>query len=238
MQNEQRVVLRLRVIRLHGSENRMTDVITVIAGPFAVTLKVQDSEWAVLFLDSVMESIIFQAKFENASCLCHELNGRKRVDFSPHLSMLIEGYWFDRTLDKKLVDARINREKVKTQLCEISYPSTSGVTTDLDVLDCSDDEHIPRISVKSKPRSKPTSGAAPSKGVVDIALDWIRSDFLEETPTLPINRITYYAQSDTRLTWDPNITAMKRGSSKPDVDLDSVLKAVEFSQSLDKYFIL
>lgn len=238
MQNEQQIVLRLRVVRLHGSENRMTDVITVIAGPFAVSLKVQNSEWAVLNLDSVMESVMFQAKFENASCLCREINGRKRVDFSPHLSMLIEGYWFNRSLDKKHVDTTISSEKVTTQLCEISYPSTSGITTDVDILNCPDDGFVSKAESSPKPNRKPPGGGSLPKGVVDIALDWIRSDFFGETPTLSINRITYQPQAHTRLKWEPDVTAMKHASSKPFVDLDSVLKAVEFSQSLDKYYIL
>lgn len=237
MQNEQ-VVLRLRIVRLHGSENRMTDVVTVIGGPFAVSLRVQDSEWAVLTLDSVMESVIFQAKFENASCLCREINGRKRIDFSPHLSMLIEGYWFDRTLDKTHLDARIPAEKVTTQLCEISYPSTNGVTTDLDVLYTPEDEPLSPTRQLTKPHLKVTPVDAVPKGPVDTALDWMSSDFLEQTPTLPINRITYHAQQHSRLKWSPDVTAMKQQSQKSTIDLESVLTSVEFSHSLDKYYIL
>jgi hypothetical protein len=234
MQNGQ-VILRLRVIRLVGSENRMTDVVTIIAGPFAVTVRVADSEWAVLTLDSVMEQILFQAKFDNASCQCNEINGRKRVDFSPDLSMLIEGYWFDRFLDRKLVDARLSKEKVTTELCEISYPSTSGITTQLDVLQDTDPETPAKIA---SPRQKvPKTVAKVSSGPVDIALEWINRDFLQVTPTIPINRITYQPHEQTRLKWSPDLTLMK-GRSNPKVDLTSVLTAVEFSQSLDKYYIL
>jgi hypothetical protein len=231
MQREQ-VVLRLRVVRLQGSENRLTDVVTIIAGPFAVTLRVADSEWAVLTLDSVMEPVIFQAKFENASCVCREISGRRRVDFSPHLSMLIEGYWFDRCLDKKQVDSSISAEKVTTEVCEISFPSTNGISTHIDTLENPDDDVIdsnpppPRLCKRTLP-----------KGPVEIALDWISSDFLVETPTVPVDRITYYPQEHTRLKWAPDVTLMNR-SGKPKVTLESVRSAVEFSQSLDKYYIL
>jgi hypothetical protein len=231
MQKEQ-VVLRLRVVRLQGSENRLTDVITIIAGPFAVTLRVADSEWAVLTVDSVMEPIIFQAKFENASCVCRDINGRKRIDFSPHLSMLVEGYWFDRCLDKMQVGAMISTEKVTTEVCEISFPSTNGTTTHIDILD----EPCEDIVLLNSTPSRPNKKSVP-KGPVEIALDWISSDFLVETPTVPMNRITYYPQEHTRLKWAPDLTLM-RSSGKPMVDLESVRSAVEFSQSLDKYYIL
>jgi hypothetical protein len=241
MQNGE-VVLRLRVVRLKSSEYHLTDIVTVIAGDYAVNLDVSKSEWAVFHLASEHEPIKFLARSANASCLCHEICGRKRIDFPKNLSILIEGYWVDRLLDTRVVDTRIPGVRRVWRDCEVSFPATHGES-----LDEEDDTKVDTLvcfsHLKDTPPKNPRHASVPD-GPVAIALNWLKEyddafgDY-NGYPTPPMaSRVLYSPPEGMRLTWEPGMTKRPLTFTNHTTTLDKVIKAVEFSVSLDKYYIL
>lgn len=234
--NISKVVLRIRVLRLHGSEHRLDNDVSIICEGRAVRLSSQRSEWALFYLPSRESWIHFQTTSGNAMCLCKDINGTKRIDFGAHLRMLIEGYSNPYVEDRELVKVHVPTTTQIASACQLSFPATN----------C--DKRIPGYVFNEPVISYPESitehivvdpgSSSRSPGPVDIALGWMSYSF-KTKPTVdnPTRRAVYEPPSPyVRQVWEPGMTSMSGKESGN--ELESVKRAVEFSQNLHKYYLL
>lgn len=227
------ITLRLRVLRLKGSEHRMVDSVYVSAGGVPVRVSASGMEWIVYDLESLADEISFTAGSENASCLCGELDGRKRIVFSPHLCMLVEGYHsMKQDVLSKRVSDRVSLSKTTSRNCEIVFPSTQGMPSERPEPVASSFHLVtPASTIPASPKFGPEA----PKDVVDIALDWIDPKWcvVPDSTPVPLWKYSPPVDPERRVKWTKEVTAMS--SKSP---LASTLRAVDFSQKLDEYFIL
>ena len=238
------VLLRLRIVKLKGSEHRMVDSIKIVAGARPADLSVSRPEWAEITLASPDDEIVFQTSFENASCICREIDGRKRITFSDHFQMLIEGYWVVKSLVNTVLQPKVNIVTTQTQNCQVSFMSTKGG----DGYDLETEERLPIFGVPIDFSHPTTESTKPKRlllddGPVCKALEWLTESLHPDAvypPVTPSTRRFEYQPSDAtsgRMRWDPSLTSMQPVAARSS-EMDELLRAVDFSQNLNKMYFL
>jgi hypothetical protein len=234
------VTLRIRVVKVTAGFDRLHGGIFTVCGGISFTLSVKDPEWAVFRLRSEKEEIKFRTPYGNASCVCQELDGRRRIDFSEKFSILVEGYWSPDAFGVKCVPTQIPVVKEVTKECEIAFMATreSATNTALAVADTlcepgiyDDESCCPSLSRQESVRRR---------GPVDIALGWM----LDPVSSLSghynrsseESRVVYEPslKGGQKIVWEPDLTAMKQPCSL--TGLEPIIKSVCMSQNLDRMY--
>jgi hypothetical protein len=234
------VTLRIRIVKVTAGFDRIQTGVFTICGGTHFNLSVKDPEWAVFHMRSEKEEIIFRTPYGNASCLCRDLDGRKRIDLSEDFSILIEAYWAMDAFGVKSVKQEIPLVKEVTDDCEISFMATRESATNRPLAareDSSSSEEDLWASPKLKKSARP-------HGPVEIALAWMQEPVsLFETnasaaATENRSRVVYEPfKKGEKFVWEPELTAMTANKeSSRGGGLEPLIKSVCMSQNLDRIY--
>lgn len=235
------VTLRIRVVKVTAGFDRLQGGIFTICGGISFTLSVKDPEWAVFRLRSEKEEIIFRTPHGDASCVCRELDGRKRIDFSEEFSILVEGYWSPDAFGVKCVPTQIPVVKEVTKECEIAFMATreSATNTAVAVADTLSEPVIDDYESCTPSLSKQES--VKSRGPVEIALGWMMDPVSSLSghytrSSSQANRVVYEPalKGGQKIVWELDLTAMKQPCSL--TGLEPKIKSVCMSQNLDRMY--
>lgn len=224
------VTLRIRILKIRGPEHRIAGDITLRAGSTFLRVSSSKSEWCIFTLAGPDDEILFQTPYEDSSCKCRELDGRKRIDFKDGVSILVEAYWVLTPSDDIVIRPQAEAIRKKMIDCEISFMATRGPPSSFLM------EHNPQQSdwlgsfgsgaYQADELEEPLVADG---GPVSKALGWFR----EPVVTRPLEeRQKYVPGPGGRVKWDVKLTAMHKH------DTVSALRDVNISLNLNKLYMI
>lgn len=235
------VVLRIRILKIHGPGHRIPGIINLLTSGRVVRLGSHKSEWAIFYLTSSDESITFQASSSNASCLCKDISGTKRIDFDNGIRMLVEGYSVPYAGDNVSLSVHVDSTLRTTSNCTLVYPSTNSDKR------CSGYGVFDGEMLAGAPFSSASHELVISKEVVksahpspvDIALGWMDYS-LKESPSQirPTHKFDPTFGYEERKVWTKELTSLSANHTpSTSADIVGVRRALEFSENLTRAFI-
>ena len=242
MNTESQVLLRIRVVKMRAPERMGSMGVRIIAGDRVVKLSNTRSEWAIFYLKSWDELISFQVAPWNASCLCREIEGTKRIDFTKSVCILVEGYAINYRESHAEICVEMGNTSNVTENCHILYPSVNADKR-LDGYHIEDVVIPVMVAVEGgldKPHLHVVPPSVPTTLVpspVDIALEWMNFAYDKPKTITASKRSEYIAPSSVRAVWDPSMTRMGP-SAHVSTDLSRLQRAIDFSENLTKAYML
>ncbi len=235
------VRLRLRIVKLKGPESRLQDDIILICGRKLSRLPPHASEWLIFELDSSDDKIVFQTTYGTASCKCRDFDGRRRLDFSPDVSLLIEGYWTFVSPEHLVLTPQAEATTQTTQHCQIKFQATRGAPGyDPIITDNGSTDFMQNFGMSATAPDELPEPAGSDNGPVSRALEWLRdekfalpSDY-SKAPVPKEQRTVYFPSDENahRIRWSQELTAMK--ASGRHSRLDVLMKPVEKQTKLNE----